>query len=88
MNKDRSGLGFRSLQSTQKKIAASVNKGLIPAIPDTFTSMGNLKDNLICVVEGEGSVPREVCFVYRKTEGQILNNWIVVDIPEVNFIEE
>ncbi|XP_050916295.1 uncharacterized protein LOC127131413 [Lathyrus oleraceus] len=88
VNKDRSWLGFHSLQTTQKPSAASTKKGLIPAIPDTFTSAGHLGDNSICMMEEESGLPEEAYLVYQKAKGQTLNNWIVVDIPEVTFIEE
>lgn len=84
VNKDISGLGFRSLQSTQKHGSANANKGPIPAIPDTFTNVGHLRDNLICMIEEENGQPEESCFVYQKT----LNNWTIVDMSEVTFIEE
>lgn len=88
VNKDRSGLGFRAHQLTQKPNTADVNKGPIPTIPDTFISAGHLGDDSICVTEAEGSLPEEACLVYQRADGQALNNWIVVDMPEVTFIEE
>ncbi|KAI5443834.1 hypothetical protein KIW84_012472 [Lathyrus oleraceus] len=74
VNKDRSGLGFRSHHKTQQKSSAITNKGPIPAIPDTFPSAGPLRDNFICVMERECSFPEETCFVYQKAEGKTLNN--------------
>ena len=88
VNKDRFGLGFRAHQTTQKPNIADTNKGLIPAIPDTFTSVGHLEDDLIFVIQAESSLPEEACLVYQRAEGQTLNNWTAVDIPEVTFIEE
>lgn len=57
VNKDRSRLGFRTHQMTQKPNIADMNKGPIPAIPNTFTSAGHLGDDSIYVTEAESSLP-------------------------------
>ena len=74
VNKDKSGLGFHSHETTQKLSVASTNKGPIPVIPDTFTNAEHLGDNSICMMEEESSLLEEACFVYQKAKGKTLNN--------------
>ena len=66
VNKYRFGLRFHSHQLTQKKVATSAVKGHIPSLPDTFTSVGHLRDDSVYVMGEENNMTDGACFVYQK----------------------
>lgn len=63
-NKDRYRLEFHSHRLIQKKMALNPVNGQVPSLTTTFTSVGHLKDNYVCVVGEEISTSKEACFMY------------------------
>lgn len=89
VNKDHSGLGYYSQQTTVTKTMPNIVEGQVLPLPDIFTSVRHLMDGKISVVEEkEDDVVDEVGLVYQKLEGQELANWTSIEIPEVTMIKK
>lgn len=89
VNKDHSGLGYHSQQSNLKKPMTKATEGQVLPLQDIFTSVEQLVDGQVSVVEEEEeNIVGIVGLVYQKIEGQNLTNWTFMIVPEVTMMEE
>lgn len=84
VNKSKSDLGYHPEQTTQQSTPVGGDE-MDLSVPGNFVSAGHLFQEQVTMIGEDLDTSEADCFVLKKAEGQQLNNWTKVDLPEVTF---